>query len=35
MYFVDRKKIAETFAHMNKLLTLIEGKTDWHADEHI
>ncbi|TQR09827.1 DUF86 domain-containing protein [Psychrobacillus soli] len=33
MYFVDRKKIAETIAHMNKLLTLIDGKTDWHADE--
>lgn len=34
MYFVDRKKIAETIAHMNKLITLIEGKTDWQADEH-
>ncbi|MFJ8065620.1 DUF86 domain-containing protein [Psychrobacillus sp. NPDC096426] len=34
MYFVDRKKIAETIAHMKKLLTLIEGNTDWHADEH-
>lgn len=34
MYFVDRKKIAETIAHMNKLLTLIDSKTDWQTDDH-
>lgn len=34
MYFVDRKKIAETIAHMNKLLTLMEDNTDWQKDEH-
>lgn len=33
MYFVDRKKIALTLAHMNQLLNLIEAKKDWQADE--
>lgn len=33
MYFVDRKKIALTLAHMNQLLNLIEKKKDWQADE--
>ncbi|SDN99199.1 Uncharacterized conserved protein YutE, UPF0331/DUF86 family [Psychrobacillus sp. OK028] len=33
MYFVDRKKIALTLAHMNQLLNLIETKKDWQADE--
>ena len=33
MYFVDRKKIALTLAHMNQLLNLIETKNDWQADE--
>lgn len=33
MYFVDRKKIALTLAHMNQLLNIIETKKDWQADE--
>ena len=33
MYFVDRKKIALTLAHMNQLLSIIETKKDWQADE--
>lgn len=33
MYFVDRKKIALTLAHMNQLLNIIETKQDWQADE--
>lgn len=33
MYFVDRKKIALTLAHMNQLLNLIETKQDWQVDE--
>ncbi|WP_342598725.1 DUF86 domain-containing protein [Psychrobacillus sp. FSL H8-0483] len=33
MYFVDRKKIAMTLAHMKELLVLIDQKTDWHKDE--
>ena len=33
MYFVDRKKIEMTLAHMKKLILLIDQKTDWHKDE--
>lgn len=33
MYFVDRKKIALTLSHMNQLLSIIETKKDWQADD--